>query len=108
MTEQIPGDGIDNDGDGLVDEEYCGFLWEGKTYSSNSIILNDKEHTVGCDQSAEDAPALHLILFFIFAEVRVCSSIVLCLYFSFGLWILWNSLTTFHIQTIIITDKVVS
>lgn len=39
MTEQIPGDGIDNDGDGLVDEEYCGFLWQGKTYSSNYDII---------------------------------------------------------------------
>lgn len=40
MTEQIPGDGIDNDGDGLVDEEYCGFLWQGKTYSSNYDIFS--------------------------------------------------------------------
>lgn len=39
MTEQIPGDGIDNDGDGLVDEEYCGFLWQGKTHSSNYDII---------------------------------------------------------------------
>ena len=29
MSYQVPGDGIDNDRDGLVDEEYCGFLWEG-------------------------------------------------------------------------------
>lgn len=27
---QIPGDGVDNDKDGLVDEEYCGFLSEGE------------------------------------------------------------------------------
>lgn len=29
-SNQIPGDQIDNDQDGLTDEEYCGLLWGGK------------------------------------------------------------------------------
>lgn len=28
-SNQIPGDNIDNDQDGLIDEEYCGSLWDG-------------------------------------------------------------------------------
>lgn len=30
--DQIPGDGIDNDKDGLVDEDFCGFLIQGKLW----------------------------------------------------------------------------
>lgn len=31
VSQQVPGDGLDNDQDGLVDEEYCGFLWNGES-----------------------------------------------------------------------------
>lgn len=58
MTEQIPGDGIDNDGDGLVDEEYCGFLWQGKTYSWNYDIFSRSASNKPHNTDVEIEPAV--------------------------------------------------
>lgn len=41
---QIPGDGVDNDKDGLVDEEYCGFLSEGELQKYLALHLKFMHH----------------------------------------------------------------
>uniref|UniRef100_K1R124 Sushi, von Willebrand factor type A, EGF and pentraxin domain-containing protein 1 n=1 Tax=Magallana gigas TaxID=29159 RepID=K1R124_MAGGI len=56
VTEQIPGDGIDNDGDGLVDEEYCGFLWEDDNISDIDLDGTMNEDCKGCKEGEELSP----------------------------------------------------
>ncbi|XP_052690038.1 uncharacterized protein LOC128168021 [Crassostrea angulata] len=53
VTEQIPGDGIDNDGDGLVDEEYCGFLWEEYNITDIDLDGSMNEDCKGCKEGEE-------------------------------------------------------
>ncbi|XP_065921131.1 uncharacterized protein [Magallana gigas] len=56
VTEQIPGDGIDNDGDGLVDEEYCGFLWQDYNISDIDLDGSINEDCKGCKEGEELSP----------------------------------------------------
>uniref|UniRef100_K1RGH0 Tyrosine-protein kinase ephrin type A/B receptor-like domain-containing protein n=1 Tax=Magallana gigas TaxID=29159 RepID=K1RGH0_MAGGI len=56
VTEQIPGDGIDNDGDGLVDEEYCGFLWQDYNISDIDLDGSINEDCKGCNEGEELSP----------------------------------------------------
>uniref|UniRef100_K1RHK1 Sushi, von Willebrand factor type A, EGF and pentraxin domain-containing protein 1 n=1 Tax=Magallana gigas TaxID=29159 RepID=K1RHK1_MAGGI len=53
VTEQIPGDGIDNDGDGLVDEEYCGFLWQEYNITDIDLDGSMNEDCKGCKEGEE-------------------------------------------------------
>ncbi|XP_061182332.1 uncharacterized protein LOC133190656 [Saccostrea echinata] len=50
---QIPGDGQDNDGDGLVDEEYCGFLWNDKRLVDYDLDGSLNEDCKGCPEGKE-------------------------------------------------------
>ncbi|XP_062592023.1 uncharacterized protein LOC134253516 [Saccostrea cucullata] len=52
-SHQIPGDGEDNDRDGLIDEEYCGFLWGDEVLVDYDLDGALNEDCKGCPEGKE-------------------------------------------------------